>query len=262
MRRILLALLMAVTLGVFGIDTAHAQDSETIQKVQGHFDSGATFYEQGQYEKAIEEFQAGYALFPDPIFLYNISLAHGKLGRVNESLAVAELAESMGLQEPDQSQNRARMVALRSVQSGQDVSDELGVVARKTASEDKKRRTAEDNRQLFSTYGWIGVGTASAGLVALVSSLLIDLSMGGDIEAYESAAARGDESEYGTLKDDIESSQTTAQILFFSGVALTAVGGGLIVWDLMRDQETEDTVARAMVVPTPDGAAINISATW
>ena len=232
---------------------ASAQDAETITKVEKHFESGANLFQSGQYEQAIEEFEAGYALYPDPILLYNISLAHGKLGRVDKSLTVAELAESMNLQEPDRTQNQSRIVALRRAQVSQDMAP---IIAQRVKAEERERAEAEAQKRRrqdeFGTYGWIGVGVAGAGVLALVGAIILDASLSSDIDAFEDAAARGDQLEYDRLKSDIESKQSTSQILLFTGIGLTAVGAGFIVYELFFDGRSDSAVS---IAPTQGGAA-------
>ncbi len=232
---------------------AFAQDAATIAKVEKHFENGANFFQSGQYEQAIDEFEAGYALYPDPILLYNISLAHGKLARVDKSLTVAELAESMKLQEPDRTQNSSRIVALRRAQLAHNmapiVAEQVKAEKRKQAElEEKKRREANK----FGTLGWVGIGVAGAGVAALVGALILDASLSSDIDAFEDAAARGDQLEYDRLKSDIESKQSTSQILLFTGIGLTAVGAGFIVYELFFKGRSDSAVS---IAPTDGGAA-------
>lgn len=45
-----------------------------------HFDAGQAYYNAGEYEQAITEFNAAYRISPRPLLLYNISMAYERLG--------------------------------------------------------------------------------------------------------------------------------------------------------------------------------------
>jgi hypothetical protein len=226
-----------------------AQDEETIEKVQGHFERGAAAFENKDYETAIREFEAGNGLMPDPIFLYNISLAHGLLGRVEQSLAVARLAEATGLDEPDATQNRARIVALTRATQANELSRTMSTIVQ-----------APETTPLLSWYGWAGVGTAGLGLLSLTAATILDISIGPDIENYKEAAAIGDAITYRRLKSDIESDQAAAKTLFFSGLGLTAIGAALITYDvLVRSKSADSSLSLSL---TPNGAMTTFQFQW
>jgi tetratricopeptide (TPR) repeat protein len=50
------------------------------------YQNGATLYEEGQYERAIEAWEAAYALTREPDLLYNIANALERLGRLREAI--------------------------------------------------------------------------------------------------------------------------------------------------------------------------------
>lgn len=229
---------------------AFAQDEETIEKVQGHFERGAAAFQNKDYETAIREFEAGNGLMPDPIFLYNISLAHGLLGRVEQSLAVARLAEATGLDEPDATQNRARIVALTRATQADELSRTMSPVV----------KAPETTTPLLSWYGWAGVGTAGLGLLSLTAATIVDISIGPDIENYKEAAAIGDTITYRRLKSDIESDQAAAKTLFFAGLGLTAIGAALITYDVLVHSKSADSSLSLSL--TPDGAMTTFQLQW
>ncbi len=229
-----------------------AQDAETIQKVQGHFERGAAAFASKDYETAIREFEAGNGLLPDPIFLYNISLAHGMLGRVEQSLAVARLADATGLDEPDATQNRARIVGLTRAAFAEDVAKNMPVV--------RPSPPVASTPALFSWYGWAGVGTAGLGLISLTAASIIDISIGPDIDNFKEAAAAGDTITYRRLKSEIESDQATAKTLFFAGLGLTAIGAALITYDILFNSEGVETGLRLSL--SPEGGMSTLHMQW
>jgi tetratricopeptide (TPR) repeat protein len=49
-------------------------------EARGHYQRGVAQYELDHYEQAIAEFEAGFAASPEPAFLFNLAIVHGKLG--------------------------------------------------------------------------------------------------------------------------------------------------------------------------------------
>jgi len=231
-------------LGVF------AQGAETIVRVQMHFEQGAEAFQAGNYELAIKEFEAGNGLLPNPIFLYNISLAHGKLGRIEQSLAVARLAEATGLDEPDATQNRARIAGLNTASAALDMS--------RAAPRVKDKVPVEEPKPLLSTIGWLGVGSASLGVVSLIAAVIVDAGIGASIDNYKEAAAANDQTNYRRLKSEIESDQVVAKSLFFMGIGLGLVGAGLITYDLYFDGES----GHVSLTASPDGLGTTFQWRW
>jgi len=71
----LLRLLQVATVAAVAISAApaRAQDAEKARQL---FQQGSKYYDVGQFDKAIEAWQAGYDQKPDPGFLYNIAQAY------------------------------------------------------------------------------------------------------------------------------------------------------------------------------------------
>ena len=56
--------------------SATAKPDEKIQQARQHYEAGLASFNLQEYAKAIEEFEAGYRLRPDPVFLYNLGQEH------------------------------------------------------------------------------------------------------------------------------------------------------------------------------------------
>jgi tetratricopeptide (TPR) repeat protein len=54
-------------------------------EARGHLESGLALYEQGQYEAALSEFEAGYSRAESPNLLFNKGLCLRRLGRMMEA---------------------------------------------------------------------------------------------------------------------------------------------------------------------------------
>jgi hypothetical protein len=73
LRAWLVALMLAIAVGTVGPRSARADDA---QQARDLFTQGNTFYDLGQFDKAIDAWQKGYQLKNDPGFLYNIAQAY------------------------------------------------------------------------------------------------------------------------------------------------------------------------------------------
>ncbi|MGZ3438100.1 MAG: tetratricopeptide repeat protein [Polyangia bacterium] len=68
---------------------AQAQRSDPLVQARAHYDAGRTFYDVGNYQDALREFNIGYELSQKPRFLLNIAQTHRKLNdfaRAREAL--------------------------------------------------------------------------------------------------------------------------------------------------------------------------------
>ncbi len=237
--------------GVLSSTPVWAQDaSADVEQIQEYFEKGAALYFEQKYDEAIEEFQKGYALYPDPIFLYNISTAHGKMGRMDQSLAVAELADSTGLGEPDSTQNRARMAALRQYRGAAEITNGLALAKRQEVAVGPAAPSNWLDRRDWRF--WTGVGSIGAGVTSLVVGTVIDASLTETIDSYESAARAGDTATYNRLKSSIEGDQSAAIAFYAIGGLLVVGGSGLVTWSLLDDDQFA-------ILPTPNGAVATYS---
>ncbi len=59
------------------------------EAAQTHYQSGARFFESGQYDAALVEFEAAFRLSGEADFLHNISWTHEKAGRIKEAIEYA-----------------------------------------------------------------------------------------------------------------------------------------------------------------------------
>jgi tetratricopeptide (TPR) repeat protein len=86
---------LALLLGVVGPRAAIADEKPAEAKAasgdpKAHYERAVSLYNSGQYDKAIEEFQAVYELRPAPILLFNLAQAHRKAGHQAQALDLYE----------------------------------------------------------------------------------------------------------------------------------------------------------------------------
>ena len=75
--------MVAMVLVVWGAPTARADDA---QKARELFTQGNTYFDIGQFDKAIDAWQSGYQLKNDPGFLYNIAQAYRTMGDAQKAV--------------------------------------------------------------------------------------------------------------------------------------------------------------------------------
>src|SRR5690554_2510925 len=93
------------TAGVIFPSPAAAQESEPtaqeLEKAQAHFAKGAQFFSEQRYAEAIVEFLSAYKYKPDPMLQYNISVAHARLGNIEEAYRAALRADAASDKMPE-----------------------------------------------------------------------------------------------------------------------------------------------------------------
>ena len=75
--------MVAIVLLASGATTARADDA---QKARDLFTQGNTYFDLGQFDKAIDAWQNGYQLKNDPGFLYNIAQAYRTMGDAQKAI--------------------------------------------------------------------------------------------------------------------------------------------------------------------------------
>lgn len=246
-----------------------ASDPEDIEKANAHFAKGAQLFSEKRYAPAIVEFLSAYKYKPDPMLLYNISVAHARLGNIDEAYkAAARAAASDKMPEKAAPTNSARVRAwgavLRAGSLGERIAaaQKAQTATRATLSDDLSTAAppppgaADNASSALSAIGWSGVAASAVGVGLMGYATYVDLSMGEDIDAYKSAAQAGDSRAYRDHKDDLAGRQSTGLIALYSGVGLTAVGLGLLSYDLL----SEDGETTSIGVSAGDGGgSIRIS---
>lgn len=102
--------------------------------------------------------------------------------------------------------------------------------------------------------GWIGVSSLVLGVGALGASAYFNADAG-DLRD-QLARPQPDRPTYDALASDLDSAQTSGQIALYAGAGLAALGAGLLLWELLGDED-------AAVAITPnvgaDRAMIDLS---
>ncbi|MBI2894353.1 MAG: tetratricopeptide repeat protein, partial [Deltaproteobacteria bacterium] len=86
---------------------ALAQDARAL------FQQGIALYERGDFRDALELFERGYAIEPEPAFLYNIGRCHERLGELDLAVEAYERYLSASPEGSDAADVQARIRALQ-----------------------------------------------------------------------------------------------------------------------------------------------------
>jgi len=220
----LLICLVALTLLACAAPAA-AQTRAEKQEAKQHFENGSKLYADGRWEKALVEFRKGDALFPNPLFRYNMALCLWRLDHLDEAIEQARLARdelSGGDDAKAAALNAARLAAFERIASArQHAIPEVPIVAETTPIPKPEKHS--------SPLTWIGGGLAVVGVGVLGGWGYLEVSLGDTIDRYETAAANGDSATYTTLRGQIADRQQIAKVLLFSGAGAAALGGALLL---------------------------------
>ncbi|AWV88093.1 hypothetical protein [Bradymonas sediminis] len=235
-------------------------------KAEAHFAKGAQYFSEERYALAIVEFLSAYKHKPDPMLQYNISVAHSRLGNIDEAYAAAlRAAGSKGMPERAVPVNMARIRAWGSALQARAVVDDINAPEQPTPVSqvepgDEVRpipKPQKASSPALSTLGWSGVAASAAGLGLLGYAGYVEASMGDDIEAYKAAAYAPTPEAYQRHKDDLAARQTVGLVTLYSGAALTAVGLGLLSYDLLSEDGAE--TASIDLSAGGDGATVRLT---
>lgn len=91
------ALGLAIALG----SAPAAAQGEGDERARVLFQAGTVYYQNGEYERALEQFEAAYELAPRPILLYNIGLARERSGDPEGALTAFRAFLETGVEIPD-----------------------------------------------------------------------------------------------------------------------------------------------------------------
>ncbi|MCB9596263.1 MAG: tetratricopeptide repeat protein [Sandaracinaceae bacterium] len=108
------ASLLAIGLVTLAAAAAQAQTTPDDERARIHFESGRSYFAEGAYERALQEFQEAYQLSPRTLMLFNLGTTYERLGRYGEAAdAFERYANEMGAELEDGPVLRRRIENLR-----------------------------------------------------------------------------------------------------------------------------------------------------
>lgn len=86
--------------------------AEAKERALRAYKTGLDFYKREEWDKAIEQFDAGYKASPQAVFLFNIAQAHNKAGRPDQALAYYRRYLNEAPNAPNRTDVEGRVAAL------------------------------------------------------------------------------------------------------------------------------------------------------
>ncbi|UJR83949.1 hypothetical protein [Sandaracinus amylolyticus] len=250
MLRLVISGLVALVIATFAT-SARAQ-TPSDEQARTHFESGRLYFERGEYDAALREFEAAYELSHRTQLLYNIYLTLERLGRPGDAADRLEafVAASPELDDEARANFETRIANLRARAA------ELAREEEARAAREREATPVAPPEEGIGTLGMIGIG----GLAAGGASLLAFAITGGLAAAEDSSLADscGENAGRTCTEDDVSTLRTlttTADVTLAIGLVLAAAGGTLLAIDLATTEQAPVAIA-PMIGPSVAGVQI------
>lgn len=268
---VVLTLLAAPAVAESPPQTEQTSDAE---RAQEFFDTGAQHYYEGEYGRAIVEFQKANRAHPHPLFLFNIALSNLHLQRHDRAIDAARRAEEMDqpLGAENSARNRAMIASSETVLNSGDIAEVIAglevdeeeadddpAVAEPTDPEPVDEPPEVDEPPGFGPVGWAGAAGLGTGAAAMITAGVLDAQIRSDWDDLEADMARMPDDEFDREIESIERRQLTGQILLFSGVGVAVAGAALMGYELFVSPSETDGVA---IGPRFDRPGIDVTMQW
>ncbi len=211
--------------------TAQAQVPEPHEQAVDLNDEGERLFEKGQYAEAASRFEAGYAMEPNPTFLYNLALAREKNGEFEKALDALSRYREADPNAPDDVAIDARIQTLRELVVK--IKAEKNRPPRPEPVAPKVRIEREPS-VLDGYLPWVIAGVGSAGLV--VGGVLGGLAL----KRQDDAVAEPVHAAALDLQAGAERLATGSTIAWVAGGVLAAVGLTLAIVGALSDEGKDE----------------------
>lgn len=251
--RLLGPLLLSTSLLVTTASPALAQaPTPTDQQARTHFESGRLYFERGQYEAALREFEAAYELSHRAALLYNIVLTNERLARYGEAADRLEqyLREDTSIDAEQRETLTARVGSLR---------ERAERAAAASTPVQAPEPVAPAGPGGLGPLGIAGIGALAAGGASLVV-----FAIAGGLALDEDAALAdrcGENVGSTCTEDEVSSLRTLAAVADATlaiGLVLAAAGATMLAIDLSSGGEprTERISVAPMLGPSVAGIVV------
>jgi tetratricopeptide (TPR) repeat protein len=238
---LLLSLIVSVPSGAWAKPTA-APDDRAVELN----DEGEKLYQQGDYAAAAKRFEAGYALDPNPTFLYNLALAYEKNSEFESALDALKRYRDADPNAPDKAAIDARIDTL------QELVGKIEAEERQANEPDPEPIVIERDGPgvLAGPLPWVLAGVGAAGVV--VGGVLGALAVG----KHDDAVAEPVHATALDMQDEAERLAVGSTIGFVAGGVLLATGVTLGVVGLVSDSADEGEGANVSLTVAPGGLCL------
>jgi tetratricopeptide (TPR) repeat protein len=219
------------------------------------FEASKEHYRRGEFVQAATLLRRAYALFPEPVLLYNLARALESNGDGEPAIdaydeylkQAAADAEHRAAAEQRSVALRRRVLETRRLEQRQaklerERRDAAAALRRERQARDRAPSRAGEPSMLAGPLPWVFVGVGAAALVAGAGLLAA---------AHATHSAASDESaqrEAASLQDQAEGLQLGSTVVFIVGGAIAAAGVSLVLADYVTDDAPATSVGLAVVL--------------
>jgi len=221
---------IALTLALLGAPVASAQTSDQDERARVHFESGRAYFEEGAYERALQEFEQAYELSPRTVMLFNLGTTYERLGRLEEAAASFEqyLREGTEIAPQERSllerrvENLRRRIAQR--EAGEPEDDPIDEGGGGASAEPTPSAGGGGGDGLIIA-GAVGLGVAGVGLALTGVFGALALSAESSVQdgCFATSSCTPDD------VADIDTFRVAADVSWISAAALGAAGLVLLI---------------------------------
>ncbi|MFW6085586.1 MAG: tetratricopeptide repeat protein [Myxococcota bacterium] len=258
------------TLGIamaLGAGAARADEADD-QRGRFHFQAGASYYEAGDYEHALREFERAYEVSKRPELNYNLSLAHQQLDHLDEAIEYLRRYLEEVEEIPNRTNLERRLENLRERAAEKEAPDDeadTGTDPDTTQGSPEEASTQDgfegdvrtrpvdvdgaspDEGGGVPAAAWVGWGIGAGSLVTATALGIMALKEQSDVADSPCGVA-------GTCtQNDVDKMETLALLSdVFLGVGLAGAAVGTILFFTLRDGGgAEESASRARLELAP-----------
>lgn len=209
--------------------------TEADAQARTHFDSGHLYFDRGEYEDALREFQAAYDLSHRAALLYNLYLSYERLGRTGEAADSLQhyLGSDVVIATEDRSNLEARLENLR----------ERAAAATAAATQEPAPPPAapppDDGLHTLGLAGVITLGVGAASLIGFAITGGLALAEDGRLAGTcgRNVGSFCTDSDVSTLR----TLDLAADVMLGIGLVAAAAGAVMLILDLTSGHDHADT---------------------
>jgi Tfp pilus assembly protein PilF len=238
---------------VFAPDAAAQGDVET-ERARGHFQAGSSYFEEGDYESAIREFQRAYDLSRRAGLLYNLALSHERLGHYAEAAQLLRRYLSEDAEIPNRTALERRAERLEARARGETPPPAADPTDPTQPPNATTPETTEGGGAPLPIGSIISFSIAGAGLILYAIAGGVALSGYSALETGCGATTSCTESEV----SDVRTMAAVADVGLGVAAVGAAAGAILLVVELSSSGGSQASNVRVSPVASADGVGISI----
>ena len=247
--------------------SAREENDPDTEIARRHFNVGRTFYEQADYEHALEEFESANKVRPAPAFDYNIGRCHDRLEHLPQAIASYQRYVDANPVDAAEVRDRIRVLAARQAEAEaaaeavrQKEATQQRAEPQKADDANKRAReqaapplTTPPPKQGHSPSLVAPLVVGALALVAAAAGTALVVTVAPDYNALASGPGRCQRPCDPSLIDPLKTRADLGYALF--GLAGAAAATDVVLWVLALRGHGVDKPAHALlVVPTLGGA--------